>query len=504
MRKLSVVGLSLAVAVGGFIAGRLAPSTASSPATQASRGRAIRHYGCPMHPTVKSDRPGAAPCCGMALEPVHEGGLGVTPGGPARPAGTVAIDAGLRQLQGVKVGAVEMAPTTQSLRLFGRVAPDETRLYSVNAAVEGSIQELSGVTSGSFVRTDQWLGAFFSAEMRSALQSFITALDVIDLDPAARITSGLTVGAGSTPNRNALFVVERLRGMGMSTKQLEEVRRSRSIPIAIDIRAPAAGLVLARSVTPGQKFEKGMEWFRIANLDRVWILADLLEGDAPLARPGATATVTVPGRPEALIAVVSKVPPQFDAASRTMKVRLELDNPGALLRPDMYVDVALTVERPAAVTVPADAVLDSGLRKTVFVEVEEGVYQPRAVETGWRAGERVEVVRGLQAGERIVLSGTFLVDSESQLRQAAAGGPANAAAGPVAPPAVHAGAAKDPICGMEVDAATAAAAGLTAGHQGRHYAFCSASCRARFLAAPGAFASASGHGALEARAEARP
>ena len=117
---------------------------------------------------------------------------------------------------------------------------------------------------------------------------------------------------------------------------------------------------------------------------------------------------------------MSQVPPQFDPMSRTMKVRVEMANPGALLRPDMYVDAELLVERPEALTVPVDAIVDSGLRRTVFVEAGEGVYEPRPVETGWRAGGRVEVLSGLAAGDRIVVSGTFLVDSESQLRATAA------------------------------------------------------------------------------------
>jgi Cu(I)/Ag(I) efflux system membrane fusion protein len=179
---------------------------------------------------------------------------------------------------------------------------------------------------------------------------------------------------------------------------------------------------------------------------------------------------------------VSDVPPQFDPASQTMKVRLELANPGAALRPEMYVDVELDANRPEAVTVPADAVLDAGVRKTVFVEVGVGRFEPRDVETGWRAGGRVEIVRGLAAGERIVVSGTFLVDSESQLRAAGAGAAGSA---PPAPAAAAAdGAPVDPVCGMTVDAASAQAAGRTHVHGGKTYYFCSDGCRSAFAADP--------------------
>ena len=463
MRPAAAIAVSIAIAAGGFAAGRiLSGAAASGTATAAGK---VRRYQCPMHPTVASDRPGTAPCCGMALEPVREDGAPAG-SGARRTAGSVSIDAGLRQLQGVKVGVVERGAATHSLRLFGRVVPDETRVYSLNAAMEGSIREISGVTTGSVVRRNQRLATFFSADMRSALQSYITALDVRDQDSATRAASNLVVAAGSTPSRNSQYTVERLRGMGMSLHQIEEMRRKREVPLLIDILSPADGVVLARNVTLGQRFDKGAEWFRIADLEKVWILADLLEGDAPLARPGMTAKVTVPGQAAASTAVVSRVPPHFDPVSRTMKVRLEVENPGARLRPDMYVDVELRVDRPEALTVPADAIVDSGLRSTVFVEASQGVFEPRHVETGWRAGNRVEVLSGLEPGDRIVTSGAFLVDSESQLRTAAAG--------------VRHAAARDPVCGMDVDEARARAEGKTATHQGKIHYFCSDSCKATF------------------------
>jgi Cu(I)/Ag(I) efflux system membrane fusion protein len=479
MRAIRTLLLSSVLVVGGFAAGRFLKAAAPDQAGAAAR--TILYWHDPMHPAYRSDKPGIAPDCGMQLEPVYaDGGPSGGASGAPRPAGAVAISGELRQLQGVVVGAVERAPTTQSLRLLGRIVPDERRVYTLNAAMEGSIRELSGVTAGSFVKKDQWLGAFFSADLRTPLQAYITALDVIAQDPLARANLGTQVAAGSTPNRNARFAIERLRGMGMSQRQIEQLAKTREIPLTADILAPADGVVLARNVTLGQKFDKGFEWFRVANLDRVWILADLAEADAALARPGATAKVSLPGRAATLTAVVSQIPPQFDAASRTLKLRLELENPGAALRPDMFVDVELAVARPAAVTVPADALVDGGVRRTVFVESGEGVYEPREVETGWRAGGRVEIVKGLEPGERIVTSGTFLVDSESRIRAAAAG--------------VRGPAAKDPVCGMDVDEAAARAAGKVAEHGGKAFVFCSETCKASFLASPERFAAAGKHG----------
>lgn len=461
MRRAATVTLTLGLLAAGFAAGRLLPG--APPRSGAAASRPTR-FQCPMHPSVQSDHPGTAPCCGMALEAVRDAGGGAP---VTRPAGAVTIDAGLRQLQGVKVAAVEEGATTHSLRLFGRVAADERRIYSMNAAMEGSIREITGVTTGSVVHRDEKLASFFSAELRSPLQAYLTSIDARDLDPAARAATHVVTSTGTTPQRNVGFSAERLRGMGVSTRQIAEMARTREVPITIDILSPTDGVVVARDVTLGQTFDRGAEWFRIANLDRVWVLVDVLEGDLALARPGVAVQVSVPGRPGKLPAVVSQVPPQFDPMSRTMKVRLEMANPGALLRPDMYVDAELLVTRPEALTVPVDAIVDSGLRRTVFVESGEGVYEPRAVETGWRADGRVEILSGLSAGDRIVVSGTFLVDSESQLRATAAG-----VKGPVA---------KDPICGMEVDEAKARAEGKVATHGGKTHYFCSDSCKATFV-----------------------
>jgi Cu(I)/Ag(I) efflux system membrane fusion protein len=473
MKKVRSLFLSFLLVAGGFVAARLLPN--SSATTAAASSRKVLYWVDPMHPAYRSDEAGVAPDCGMQLEPVYaDGGPSASAGAAPRPAGAVSMGSELRQLQGVRVGTVERAPSTQSLRLFGRVVPEETRVYSLNAAMEGSIRKLSDVTSGTFVKKDQWLGAFFSADIRAPLQALMTSLDVMDRDPNARREAGTALYAGTTASSSVRFSAERLHQLGMSWRQIEEMSEKRAVPLTVDIRSPADGVVLARNVTLEQRYEKGAEWFRIANLDEVWILADLSEADAALARPGARARVSIPGDPATLTAVVSRVPPQFDAASRTMKLRLELANPGARLRPDMFVDVELDVRRPEAITIPADALVDSGLRKTVFVEAGEGTFEPRLVETGWRFGDRVEVVRGLAPGERIVVSGTFLVDSESRLRAAAAG--------------VRGAPGKDPVCGMEIDEAKARAAGKTADANGKTFFFCSDTCKGRFQESPERFA----------------
>jgi RND family efflux transporter MFP subunit len=232
--------------------------------------------------------------------------------------------------------------------------------------------------------------------------------------------------------------------------------------------------VLARNISPSQRFDKGTELYRIADISRVWVMTDIFEKDRQFLKPGAEATILYQGR--RLKARMSDALPQFDAQSRTLKTRFELDNPDHLLQPDMFVDVEFEAAVPPAVTVPAEAVLDSGLRKTVFVDRGSGYFEPRRVETGWRAGDRVQILKGLMGGERVVISGNFLLDSESRMMSAV--------------PGALGAAAKDPVCGMEVDERRAAAAGLRSEHEGTAYYFCAEDCKKRFDADPATFARA--------------
>lgn len=420
MKKIAYAAALLLLIAGAYLAGsRQNRGQSTSPPAPAARK--ILYYVDPMHPAYRSDKPGIAPDCGMQLEPVYADGgqAAADAAGHAsspRP-GSVPLDASKQQLIGIQVSPVEKVSGSHSLRLFGRVVPDEGRVYRVNAGADGSIRDVSALTTGSHVEKDQWLASCFMPDSRVPLQAYLTALDVVDR--AAQVGTDNPLQLRSS-NSALEFNIERLRNVGMSAQQIEEIKKTREVPIAIRILAPASGFVLSRNVSPGLKFDKGTEWYRIADLSRVWILADVFENDAQYLRPGVRAQITLPEQGKTLTARVAEVLPQFDAATRTLKVRLEADNPENVLRPEMFVDVELSVTFPPTIAVPMESVLDSGLRKTVFVERSEGVFEPRQVETGWRFGDRVEIVKGLAPGERIVVSGTFFLDSESRMKPAAA------------------------------------------------------------------------------------
>jgi membrane fusion protein, copper/silver efflux system len=471
MKRITLAIFAFLLLCGAFWAGSWYNQRTVAHAS-APNGRKVLYYVDPMHPAYKSDKPGIAPDCGMQLEPVYADG-GETASGQnssaSQPAGVVAVSPEKQQVMGVRVSAVEKASGSHTLRLLGRVAPDESKVYKLNAGVEGFIREVSGATTGSQVKQDQVLATFSAPNASSVIQTYILnvgAEERFKKSAEEGSAEGQSLGAA---NWNIQQRTQQLQSVGMSLQQMEEIKRTRQVPESIKIVAPADGFVLARNVSPGLKFDKGAEWYRIADLKQVWIVADVFENEAQYLRPGVQARVTLPNQGKTFVARVSEVLPQFDGATRTLKVRLEADNAGYGLRPDMFVDVELPIRYPATIAVPVDAVLDSGLKKTVFVERGEGYFEPRAVETGWRFEDRVEIVKGLAAGERIVVGGNFLIGSESRLKEAAAGMYA-----PV----------KDPSCGMEVDQSKAEVAGKVSQYGGKTYYFCSDQCKRKFEANP--------------------
>jgi len=439
--------------------------TEGAPA-QATGARKILHYHCPMHPGYTSDRPGKAPCCGMELEPVYADG-GTGPAGAAPPRGAVAVSAERQQLIGVELGKAERRALAHQVRTSARVTTDETRIYRITAATPGWIEETLGNSVGSLVKKDEALATFTAREFLAAQQAYLYALDAKD-----RFTQqGAQEAQMASTNTQVQAAAENLRNLGMSQFQIDELGRTRQRANQVTIRSPADGFIVTRNVSPGQRFDQGDELYVIADLRTVWIVADVFQDEARFIKPGMPVRVHVPGQDRQFDARVGRILPQFDAVTRTMKVRIETENPAYQLRPDMFVDVELNVGLPETLTVPSAALVDSGRRKVVYVAHGDGHFEPRQVETGWRFGDRVQVTAGLMDGEPIVVSGNFLIDSESRMKAAV--------------PAPPAGIAKDVICGMAVEENAARAKGLVSEYEGRSYYFCAEMCKREFDAAPG-------------------
>jgi Cu(I)/Ag(I) efflux system membrane fusion protein len=401
---LLVTGLAAGLALGHL---RVAPKL--------NAARRILYYQDPMHPAYRSDKPGKAPDCGMDLVPVYaEDAAKSLVSSPEPAAGMTTIAPAVQQLYGIRMAKAERDQGKGTIRAFARVTPDETRIFHVNFGTEGFVKSTDNDAVGNFVTKNQHIAVVYSPDFLSVAGGYLAAHE---RDPGALSSpSGNGVANASQEAASVQARGDRLRNLGMSNVQIDEITKTRKLPEDIYVVSPTDGFILTRNISSGMRFEREADLYTIADLSHVWIVAEVYGKDAQAFRPGVEAVATLSDTGQSFRVRVSDVLPEVDPTTRVMKVRLEADNPGFKLRPNMFVSVAVPVSLPSGVSVPADAILDSGLSKRVFVQAGEGSFESRTVETGWQLGDRVQIVKGLHEGETVVSSGTFLVDSESRLQ----------------------------------------------------------------------------------------
>ena len=399
--------LAASFALLGIIAFSVGRFSVHSTSHAEMPGKRLLYYVDSMHPEYRSAKPGIAPDCGMELTAVYEGDdLSAK---LQLPDGAVSISPEKQRLIGVRVESAETNSGARLIRTTGKVEVQENRLYRLTAATEGWVQSLQNNPAGTLVKKNELLASFYSREFRNAQQAYLGAL-----------ASNERVKMGNMPDdANSILHTneEALRALGMGDPQIKELGRKRQTTRVISVTSPVDGIVLARNISPEQRFDKGSELYRIADLTKIWIVADIYGSDQAAAlRAGSRVKVSVRELNKIVYATVTANPPLFDPESRTLKLRLEADNPGLALRPDMFVDLAFNVTGPPGLSIPAEAVLDSGLQKIVYVQVAEDIFEPRTVEIGTSYGDRVTIKHGLAKGEKVVSAGNFLVDSESRIR----------------------------------------------------------------------------------------
>lgn len=394
---------------------------ASRRATPVTGQRRVLYYVDPMHPAYKSDSPGVAPDCGMTLEPVYadDAASRVTEAAPpaAVPPGAIRIPPERQQLIGVKFATVEQGGTSRTIRTVGKVTIDETRVAHVHTRIEGWIEKVFVDFTGDIVKAGQPMLTIYSPEMLASQQELLLAVRARDLMKANPLASAAEHG-------ESLFEAakRRLQLWDLSDDQIEQVLRTGQPIRSITVHAPMGGFVTERKAFPNQKVTPDSDLYTITDLSRIWIMADVFESDITSIKLSDPAYVIFPaGGAPSIAAKVNYIQPQVDPMTRTLKVRLDANNPGLRMKPDMFVNVEFGIAAAAQITVPAEAVLDTGDRQTVFVDLGNGYLEPRQVVVGERFGDRVSITRGLSTGERVVSSGTFLIDSESQLKAAASG-----------------------------------------------------------------------------------
>ncbi|MCC6590226.1 MAG: efflux RND transporter periplasmic adaptor subunit [Bryobacterales bacterium] len=369
------------------------------------------YYRDPKQPEYRSDKPGVNPATGGDLEPVY------TDDAAAMPMGTIHVPQEKQQLIGVKFEAATAGGGSRGFRAVGKVTTDETRVAKVQTKIEGWIDQVHVDFTGKLVEKGQPLLTLYSPEMLATQQEYLLAIRSRELMRSSPLAS-------SREQSDSLLEAtrKRLQLWDLSDAQIDEITRTGKPIKNITLYSPIGGYVMMRNAFPKQRITPETELYTVADLSRVWIMADVFESDAPSVRVGMPVVVSLPyenGRK--LTGRVDYIQPQVDMTTRTLKVRIDVNNPQLSLRPDMFVNVDFQVATASRVTVPSEAVLNSGLRTTVFVDLGQGYLEPRQVTVGERLGSRVEITSGLREGERVVTSGNFLIDSESQLKSAAAG-----------------------------------------------------------------------------------
>jgi Cu(I)/Ag(I) efflux system membrane fusion protein len=415
------------VSVGSYVLSRRA-----APVARQAAGRIVWH--CPMHPSYTSDKPGECPICGMTLEPVTSGGENATPDTAARGdvAGltTVTITPERIQLIGVRTARVERSNVSGQLDLVGFVTPDESRIKRVQIRVSGWIRELYVNQTGGEVRAGQPLMSIYSPELYQSEQEYLIARGSAD--------SAMGMAHGSSDASAG----ERLRLLGVPDDEIKRLDREGTASTQLVLRSPVSGTVLERGVVEGQYVGADTPLLTVADLSRIWVMADLYEMDMTRVHAGDPARFTSDAMPtRAFAGRVDFVYPTISSETRTLKARLTLENPNGVLRPGMYGRVSVSAAGTGpALSVPAEAVINAGEHSYVFLAHAGGRFEPRMVWTGSPSGDRIQVLKGVSEGDTVVSSASFLIDSESRLRAAihGLGAEPGTAAGAGAAPAGHA------------------------------------------------------------------
>jgi Cu(I)/Ag(I) efflux system membrane fusion protein len=393
--------------------------SAATPAALVSRtpsAAALPQYTCPMHPAFVTGDPRArCPECGMKLVPR---GAGEAPAGAGVPGlAEVELTADRIQLSGMKVAAASREPLAESIRTVGFVSASEGGLVSVSTRFSGWIEALTVGETGQLVERGAVLASVYSPEMLTAQQAFLNAIRWSERLPG---TTPPSPGASAAPSNDLeRDARQRLEQLGVDPKDIEVIARSGQPQRAVNVRSPVRGYVARRNVLRGQSVASGTELFQIADLSKVWVIADVHVGEMSRVKVGQRAALELAAWPgERFEGRVSFVYPALNTGSRTLQARLEFRNPGLRLRPGMYGDVTLELGAAEAVVIPREALVDTGEAQYVFVSAGRGRFAPRKVRAGWSGGGKVAILEGLAAGEQVVTTANFLLDSESRLRAA--------------------------------------------------------------------------------------
>jgi RND family efflux transporter MFP subunit len=441
-KTISLIILLAAIVGAGLLAADNSSQPDATNTAAVSAGKTL--YTCGMHPWIIQDHPGNCPICGMKLEPVHKmagveteaadehkilyykstmmpGETSTKPGkdsmgmdmvpvyaeaAAAASSSAITIDPATIQMMNIQTTEITRGPLRRTIRTVGTIDYNETALADVTTKFKGWIEKLDADATGQLVHRGEPLFEIYSPELYSAEAEYLAVLNS-------------TNDSGASPLRES--ALEKLKFFDISDAQIAALEKSGKLAKTLEILAPADGFVIEKNVVQGQMVDAGMTLYRLADLGIVWVFAQVYEQDLPYVQLGQEATVRLSSLPDREFrGRVTYIYPNVDEKTRTARVRLEFENPGYFLKPGMFVSAQIVSElKPSVLLVPDSAVLRSGEKDTVFVALPGGKFDPRTVVLGPAAEhDMYEVISGLQEGDRVVGSGEFMLDSESQLREA--------------------------------------------------------------------------------------
>ena len=436
-----------------------APAGPAASASGATQPRKLLYYRNPMGLADTSPTPKKDPM-GMDYVPVYEGEDNTAEsasGGPKQ----IRISTEKIQKLGVRTEVASLRLLGKTLRVAGRVEADERRMYAISPRFEGYVERLHVNFTGQPVGKGQPLFEVYSPELVSAQREYAIAMQGV------QAMSQASKGALDGMKQLAESSLARLRNWDLPPEQIAALVRTGEAHRTVTFRSPVSGIVTEKKALQGMRFMPGEALYQVTDLSSVWVVADVFEQDIGLVKTGAKVSVRITAYPDKVFnGTITYVYPTLKAETRSVAVRVELANPGQLLKPAMFAQVELAVGGKAEVlTVPDSAVIDSGTRRIVLVQVKEGRFEPREVQLGARSDNYVEVREGVQAGEQVVVSANFLIDAESNLRAAVGGFGGHSGHGSAAKPDSNA-AAKRPASATSAAAPGPAAAPAASAHSG--------------------------------------
>jgi len=368
-------------------------------------------YTCPMHPFIVSDRPAACPICGMTLVPKESMAANLSDNA-TQSLGMVSMNPTQRLMANVATQQVARREFGLDTLAVGKIAWDERKVAKVSSRIGGRVEKLFVDFTGTRVVSGQPLLEIYSPDLVATQREYLVALKGVE-----RLKDSPYEDAREMSRSLAEASRMRLKLWGVTDGQLEELARTKEPETAFTVFAPRTGIVTERLVSAGQYVMEGAALYSIAEVDPVWVQAEVHEFEIRRVPVGTSAVVTTqayPGRE--FRGKVTFVEPYLSVETRTLKIRVDLPNPGGLLKPDMFVRVAFKGKKGTVLAAPESAVLVTGERAMSWVEVEPNTFEPRMIRVGGRANGYYEILSGLSEGETVVTSAGFLIDSESQLK----------------------------------------------------------------------------------------